>query len=116
MDGEGAASLAPPAVAGLRVEAAQFMQRSLSQGIREEREELREAAEQTLNIILDLNLDGTIRWASPSWVDVIGTTPESVHGLPIESLIVSDNKGIFGLVVESMRKDDRRSQMIRFAV
>jgi len=105
--------LAPPAVASLR---AGPMERSLSEDIREEREELREAAEQTLNVIMDLNIDGTIRWVSPSWVDVIGTQPESVVGTRIADLIVSDNSGIFSEVVQSMTQDDRRSQFIRFAV
>ncbi|KAK4247413.1 hypothetical protein C7999DRAFT_32189 [Corynascus novoguineensis] len=116
MEGEAATTpnmLAPPAVASLR---AGPMERSLSEGIREEREELREAAEQTLNVIMDLNIDGTIRWVSPSWVDVIGTQPDSVVGTPIADLIVSDNSNIFSEVVQSMTQDDRRSQFIRFAV
>ena len=105
--------LAPPTVASLR---AGPMQRSISENIREEREELREAAEQTLNVIVDLNIDGTIRWVSPSWVDVIGTQPDSVLGTPIADLIVSENTSVFAEVVESMKQDDRRSQFIRFAV
>lgn len=106
-------TLAPPVVASLR---AGLMERSLSENIREEREELREAAEQTLNVIVDLNIDGTIRWVSPSWVDVIGTQPDTVIGTPIADLIVSDNTNVFAEVVESMTHDDRRSQFIRFAV
>ena len=106
-------TLAPPVVASLR---AGPMERSLSENIREEREELREAAEQTLNVIVDLNIDGTIRWVSPSWVDVIGTQPDTVIGTPIADLIVSDNTNVFAEVVESMTHDDRRSQFIRFAV
>jgi len=108
--------LAPPAVSSLRAEAAGVMQRSLSEDIREEREELREAAEQTLNVIMDLNLDGTIRWVSPSWVDVIGTQPESVQGTSVADLIASENKAIFAEIVESMKKDDSRSQFIRFSM
>ena len=104
--------LAPPAVTTLR---AGMMERSLSEDIREEREELREAAEQTLNVIMDLNLDGTIRWVSPSWVEVIGTLPDSVTGTRIADLIVSENKTIFTDIVKSMEKDDSRSQFIRFA-
>ncbi|KAK4231459.1 Serine/threonine-protein kinase cek1 [Podospora fimiseda] len=106
--------LAPPAVTSLRA-AAGAMERSLSEDIREEREELREAAEQTLNVLVDLNLDGTIRWVSPSWVDVIGTQPDSVTGKPIVDLIVSEDKTVFEQVVEGMKKDDRRSQFLRFA-
>lgn len=92
------------------------MERSLSQDIREEREELREAAEQTLNTIVDLNLDGTIKWVSPSWTDVVGTPFDKVNGIPISDLIVSENKTVFTDVVESMKRDDSRSHRVRFAV
>ncbi|KAI1390141.1 uncharacterized protein F4822DRAFT_225221 [Hypoxylon trugodes] len=109
--------LAPPAVSSLRAQAiGRSMERSLSADIREEREELREAAEQTLNVIVDLNLDGTIRWVSPSWAEVIGTQPQSVEGTPIADLIISDDKTAFSDAVDSMKKDDSRSQYIRFTV
>jgi serine/threonine-protein kinase RIM15 len=108
--------LVPPAVSNLRVQDGGHMQRSLSADIREEREDLREAAEQTLNVIMDLSLDGTIRWVSPSWADVIGTTPDVVEGKPIAELVLGDNKDAFAEVVESMQKDDTRSQIIRFSV
>ena len=65
---------------------------------------------------MDLSLDGTIRWVSPSWTDVIGTTLESVKGKPIKELLVSDNKEVFAEIVESMLKDDSRSRMVRFTV
>lgn len=116
MEPPSGATLAPPAVASLRAQQTTAMERSLSQDIREEREELREAAEQTLNTIVDLNLDGTIKWVSPSWTDVVGTQFETVNGLPISDLIVSDNKHVFTEVVESMKKDDSRSHRVRFAV
>lgn len=108
--------LAPPAVSHLRAQAGGQMARSLSEDIREEREDLREAAEQTLNVIMDLSLTGIIRWVSPSWTDVIGTTLDSVRGKPIEELLVGDNKEVFSAVVDSMQKDDSRSQIIRFTV
>lgn len=92
------------------------MQRSMTDSMREERDHLREIAEQTPTVIVDLNLDGTIKWVSPSWVDVIGTQPEAVQGQPLSDIIVSDNKGIFPEVVESMKKDDTRSHRLRFAV
>ncbi|CAJ0546376.1 Ff.00g098490.m01.CDS01 [Fusarium sp. VM40] len=116
MDSSAGATLAPPAVASLRAQQTTAMERSLSQDIREEREELREAAEQTLNTIVDLNLDGTIKWVSPSWTDVVGTQFEKVNGLPISDLIVSENNNVFTEVVESMKKDDSRSHRVRFAV
>ncbi|CAK7232391.1 rim15, signal transduction response regulator [Sporothrix curviconia] len=107
--------LAPPAVTSLRGDAG-LMQRSLSEDIREEREELREAAEQTLNVFMDLNLDGTIRWVSPSWVDVLGTPLDVVQNKAIADLVVGDNKAVFADVVKSMKKDDSRSQIVRFAM
>ncbi|KAF3769300.1 hypothetical protein M406DRAFT_251013 [Cryphonectria parasitica EP155] len=108
--------LASPAVLSLRAQAAGVMERTLSQDIREEREDLREAAEQTLNVIVDLNLNGTVRWVSPSWVDVIGTSPDDVQGKPISGVVVSEPTSIFTDVVDSMQGDDSRSQFIRFSV
>jgi serine/threonine-protein kinase RIM15 len=113
---DGSNMLAPPVVTQLRAQAGGQMERSLSADIREEREDLREAAEQTLNVIMDLSLEGVIRWVSPSWTDVIGTTLESVQGKPIRDILVGDNNDVFTEVVESMKKDDSRSQIIRFTV
>ncbi len=108
--------LAPPVVTQLRAQAGGQMERSLSSDIREEREDLREAAEQTLNVIMDLSLDGTIRWVSPSWTDVIGTSLESVQGKAIKDILVGENKEVFSEVIESMKKDDSRSRNVRFSV
>ncbi|KAI1356696.1 putative response regulator receiver RIM15p [Xylaria sp. FL0043] len=110
--------LAPPAVNSLRAQAigTAMMERSLTENIKEERKELREAAEQTLNIIVDINLDATIKWVSPSWVDVVGTQPTTVEKTPIADLIVSENKNAFVDAIESMRRDDSRSQYVRFTV
>ncbi|GAO18247.1 hypothetical protein UVI_02037260 [Ustilaginoidea virens] len=105
-----------PVVSSLRIQQASPMERTLSQDIRNEREELREAAEQTLNAIVDLNLDGSIRWVSPSWTDVVGTPFDEISGKPISDLIVSENKCIFTDVIVSMRKDDSKSYRIRFTV
>lgn len=107
--------LAPPAVSLLRADAG-LMERSLSADIREEREDLREAAEQTLNVIMDLDMSGTINWVSPSWEDVIGTTLDSVQGKPIVDLLVGEEKGVFADCLENMKKDDSRSQIIRFTL
>jgi serine/threonine-protein kinase RIM15 len=111
------ARLAPPAVSSLRAQAiGRAMERSLSEDIREEREELREAAEQTLNVIVDLSLNGSIRWVSPSWVDVIGTPANAVEGSAITDLIIGEDKTVFSEAIEHMQKDDSRSQYIRFTV
>ncbi|KAG8159448.1 hypothetical protein KVR01_011109 [Diaporthe batatas] len=109
--------LAPPAVTSLRAHTAGVMERSLSQHQREkDRDDLKEAAEQTLNVIVDLNLDGSIRWVSPSWVDVIGTDAAQTEGTPISDVVVSEPTTIFTDVVESMKQDDSGSKFIRFSV
>jgi len=48
------------------------MTRTVSSVIRAEKEDLKEAARDTLNVIIDLNLDGRVRWVSPSWKDIVG--------------------------------------------
>ena len=112
--------LAPPAVVALRKEDGDSrgrMERTISMDIREEREDLKEAAEQSLNVVLDLSLDGLVRWVSPSWKDVIGTSVESIRGKPITDILIDGtNRSAFSDAVESMKKDDSRSQIIRFAV
>jgi len=111
-------SLAPPAVDALRRDEGGGrtpMERTSSMDIREEREDLKAAAEQSLNVVLDLGLDGIIRWVSPSWRDVVGTPAESMRGKPIADILVS-KKEAFAEAVESMKKDDSRSQFIRFHV
>lgn len=111
--------LAPPAVTALRAEAAEphriSMERSFSEDMRAERENLREAAEQTLNVILDMGLDGRVKWVSPSWRQVIGTPPESVEGKAVSDLLWT-NKTCFQDALKSMSEDDARSRFVRFSV
>lgn len=117
-DGNVQQLLVPPAVTALRQEEAGSrapMERTSSTDMRAEREDLKVAAEQSLNVILDLAPDGTIRWASSSWADVVGTTVESVKNKPIADLLLS-NKDAFTDAVESMQKDDSKSRIIRFQV
>ncbi|KKY27534.1 putative serine threonine protein [Diplodia seriata] len=91
------------------------MERTVSQNIRDEMQELKEAAEQTLNVLVDLNLDGTIRSVSPSWREVVGSEPDSVIGKPIDDMLLG-NKRAFTDVVDNMRQDDARSRVIRFSM
>ena len=91
------------------------IERTHSMDIRSEREDLRTAAEQSLNVILDLGLDGTIRWVSPSWKDVVGTPVETVKNKPIADLLLSNKDG-FANAVQSMKEDDSKSRVIRFQV
>ncbi len=114
--------LATPAVTALKNAAAAEsppnrvqMERSFSQDIQEGSRELKEAAEQTRNIILDLGLDGVIRWVSPSWTDVVGTELEAVKGNPISKFIV-DKPETFTEAINSLKNDVSKSQFVRFAI
>lgn len=113
--------LAPPAVTALRQEARSVdpklnsMTRSLSDDMREERADLKEAAEQTLNVIVDLDLDGRVKWVSPSWKQVVGTPLSSAEGRMIADLLVG-NKNVFLDAIESLKVDDSRSRFIRFSL
>ena len=91
------------------------MERSFSQDIQEGTRELKEAAEQTRNIILDLSLDGRIRWVSPSWTDVVGTKLETVKDKPIAEFI-AENPDAFTQAIDSLKNDDSKSQFVKFAV
>lgn len=110
------ATLAPPAVSALRASDDKGnMLRTISMDIREEREDLKKAAEQSLNAILELDLDGRVRWVSPSWEDLAGTPVSSIIGKPISEALV-DNPAVFAECVEAMRKDDSKSHFIRFSI
>jgi len=115
------ATLAPPAVTALRKEAVsskeyrQNMERTVSQDMREEREDLKEAAEHSLNIIMDIDLQGKIRYVSPSWKDVIGSLPQEVIGKPVLDIIHS-GADTFSETLASVRKYDSRSHIARFSV
>ncbi|KAF2187129.1 putative response regulator receiver RIM15p [Zopfia rhizophila CBS 207.26] len=117
-------TLAPPAVVALKEEAAGSagttphraqMERTVSQDIREERDDLKEAAEHSLNVLMDLDLDGKIVSVSESWKDVIGTTPAEVVGKPISELLVGCDTQ-FADTIESIKKDDSKSRITRFSV
>ncbi|KAI5289406.1 rim15, signal transduction response regulator [Ascosphaera aggregata] len=86
--------------------------RSFSENIRAEREDLREAAEHTRNVILDLGLDGRVKWVSPSWTRIIGTLTKGIEGCDVKDILVGD-KEVFDRAVEELRRDDSRSQMVR---
>ncbi|KAF1823746.1 uncharacterized protein K489DRAFT_318379 [Dissoconium aciculare CBS 342.82] len=113
------ATLTPPVVTLLKTTGdvgtkdKNAMMRSISMDIREEREDLRKAAEQSLNAILELDLEGRARWVSPSWQQLTGVPSSEVIGCPITD-ILTDNPTVFADCVEAMRKDDSKSHFIRF--
>jgi serine/threonine-protein kinase RIM15 len=121
VDGAKPTMLAPPAVRALKEEAAAnsnlrvSMERTVSEDMRNEREDLKEAAEHSLNVIMDLGLDGKIRYVSDSWRDVVGTSPDEVVGRPVSELILG-NPNQFEETVESIKADDSRSHITRFSM
>jgi serine/threonine-protein kinase RIM15 len=114
-------TLLPPAVTALKQEAAvsnnarQAMERSVSQDMREQREDLKEAAEHSLNVIMDLDLDNRIRYVTPQWKDVIGSAPQEVVGKSVMDIVYGGADG-FAETIESVKKYDSRSHMVRFSV
>ena len=114
--------LKSPAVTALRQEALGSdmqrtkMERSLSEDFRMERDDLKEAAAHSQNVILDLGLDGIVRFVSPSWQDLIGTAPSEVQGKAIADILPSDSGNVFQEGVEALQKDDSKSQIIRFSL
>ena len=87
-----------------------------SSDIRDEKEDLKMAAEQSLNTVIDIGLDGIIRWVSPSWKDVVGHPTESIKNTPIASILHSPDKTAFLTAMESMKQDNQRSHIVRFQV
>ncbi|EXJ88726.1 AGC protein kinase [Capronia coronata CBS 617.96] len=121
-DGSAQQFLQTPAIAAIKGDAGfgnevtrHAMERSFSQDIQEGTQELKEAAEQTRNIILDLGLDGHVRWVSPSWTDVVGTELDAVRGHKISEFI-SDNPEVFETAIEALKRNDSKSQIVKFAV
>jgi serine/threonine-protein kinase RIM15 len=111
----------PAAVAQMKAAAAAEahgkikMERTISEDIREQREDLREAATAP-SAVVDLSLEGVVRWISPSWQQVVGTEIHTVLGKPISDIIRSESHDVFEKALEAIRKDDARSQNIRFTV
>jgi serine/threonine-protein kinase RIM15 len=91
------------------------MQRTFSQDIQEGTQELKEAAEQTRNVILDLGLDGIIRWVSPSWTDVVRLDLDAVRGKPI-SAFITDKPTVFETAIGKLKSNDSKSQHVRFKI
>lgn len=114
-------TLIPPKVAALKEEAGgqdlhrTRMERSVSEDLRVEKEDLKEAAEHSQNIILNLSLDGVIRFVTPSWQEIIGTAAESVIGKSI-SEVVAEDKTSFKDAIAELQRDDSKSQVIRFSI
>ena len=113
--------LKAPAVTALKQEALgsdmhrNRMERSLSEDFRMERDDLKEAAAHSQNVILDLGLDCIVRFVSPSWQDLVGTLPSEVQGKAIAD-VMPENETMFQEGVEALQKDDSKSQIIRFTL
>jgi serine/threonine-protein kinase RIM15 len=95
----------------------------------EETEDLRQAAEQSQreNVLVELTLDGIIKWVSSSWQDVIGyyytlaedtdnrSDPKDVVGYNISKVLV-DDQHVFSKAIDIILADDAHSLQVRFMV
>ena len=91
------------------------MERTISMDIREEREDLKRAAEQSTNAILELDLEHKVRWVSPSWEEMTGVPVSEILGKAISD-VCEDNQNVFAECIDAMRKDDSKSRIVRFSV
>ncbi|KAF2773237.1 hypothetical protein EJ03DRAFT_265161 [Teratosphaeria nubilosa] len=113
--------LAPPAVTALREGPGKdgtsraHMERTISMDIREEREDLKRAAEQSVSAIMELDLENRVRWVSPSWQNLTNGEPSDIMGKHIGGVLV-DDQNVFAECVERMRKDDSKSHIVRFSL
>ena len=101
----------PSRIASLRAQ----MESAASSDVREEGKDLRDAADHSPNVIIDLTLDGHIRWVSPSWPDIIGTDIDSIQGKPMSDILV-DDKSVFHNATQLLQHNDAGSRVIRFSV
>lgn len=68
-----------------------------------------------MNAIIELDLDGKVKWASPSWQDVTGMSAGELLGKAMAEVIL-DDEDVFARCVEAMRRDDTKSRIVRFSV
>ncbi|ORY82673.1 hypothetical protein BCR37DRAFT_392874 [Protomyces lactucae-debilis] len=76
--------------------------------------DLNRAANETRSIIVELSLEGSVRWISPSWQDLIGTDPQSLYDRPISETLADEDKTCFSRATAQLIEDDSRSVRITF--
>lgn len=78
--------------------------RLAEQALRESEARFRALIESSLDVTTILAADGSIRYASPSWKQVLGYDPEELHGLSVFDLIhPEDSPGISELFFQASR-------------
>lgn len=78
-------------------------------------EDLQDASNQNQNIVMELSLDGTIRFLSTSWEDITGYPASDLLNTNISSVIIGDDsdREVFVRAAQAM-KDDESSYRVRF--
>ncbi|KAI5970353.1 RIM15 [Candida margitis] len=75
----------------------------------EEQIDLRLASSNNPTIIMELDLDGGIRYLSKNWEYIVGTSISKITHRPISKIIVGNNEddyNVFNQAIESMTRDD----------
>ncbi|OMJ25022.1 Serine/threonine-protein kinase ppk18 [Smittium culicis] len=66
------------------------------------------------SMLLELSLDGIIRYISPAWIRVIGSDPAQLVDQPVESIMDSQNKRICMLAIDQLVSDQTRTVETHF--
>ncbi|CED84013.1 agc protein kinase [Phaffia rhodozyma] len=81
------------------------------------REDLKLQVEQakTVNLVLELSLDGDIvEWINPAWQEVVGSDPGDVIGRPIHEYLAPADVSVFLDASRELLKDDSHTVEARF--
>ncbi|KAG4303259.1 hypothetical protein PCK1_000597 [Pneumocystis canis] len=70
---------------------------------------------QRINILIELSLDGRVKWLSPSWEEVVGIDPGEAMGRPISEFIFGD-EDVFLRATNVLLKDDTHIFRIHFNI
>ncbi|OLY80282.1 putative serine/threonine protein kinase IRE, partial [Smittium mucronatum] len=66
------------------------------------------------SMLLELSLDGIIRYVSPAWQRILGSDPSYLVDQPIESIMDSQNKNICMLAMDQLVADQTRTVETHF--
>ncbi|KAG5519964.1 hypothetical protein PMAC_000241 [Pneumocystis sp. 'macacae'] len=70
---------------------------------------------QRINILIELSLDGKLKWLSPSWKDIVGIDSKQALGRPISDFLVGDDN-VFSRAINVLLEDDSHIFRIYFNV
>ncbi|BFZ54873.1 rim15, signal transduction response regulator [Savitreella phatthalungensis] len=72
------------------------------------------ATHRSRSVIVEIALDNTVSWVSPSWLDIIGESPAGLVGQPISTRIAGAQEDLFAAATDSLLRDGTKSARLRF--